>query len=56
MACQFGCGSNGKLANYVASGDCNARNVKDGNGVSVCTYLVRGAGYDVSCFTGQNST
>ncbi|WP_319798989.1 acyltransferase [Nitrobacter sp.] len=55
MACQFGCGANGKLANYVASGDCNARNVKDGNGVSVCTYLVRGAGYDVSCFTGQDS-
>jgi hypothetical protein len=56
MACQFGCGANGKLANYVASGNCNASNVKDGNGVSVCTYLVRGAGYDVSCFTGQNST
>lgn len=55
MACQFGCGSKGKLANYVASGDCNARNVKDGNGVSVCTYLLRGAGYDVSCFTGQQS-
>lgn len=55
MACQFGCGSKGKLANYMASGDCNARNVKDGNGVSVCTYLVRGAGYDASCFTGQQS-
>ncbi|MBN9499667.1 MAG: acyltransferase [Afipia sp. 62-7] len=55
MACQFGCGANGKLANYAASGDCNARNVKDGNGVSVCTYLVRGSGYDVSCFTGQQS-
>ncbi len=56
MACQFGCAKGGKLANYVASGDCNARNVKDGNGVSVCTYLVRGAGYDASCFTGQPST
>ncbi|SCB50151.1 acyltransferase [Rhizobium multihospitium] len=55
MACQFGCGGKGKLANYVAGGDCNAQNVKDGNGVSVCTYLVRGAGYDVSCFTGQQS-
>jgi hypothetical protein len=55
MACQFGCGSKGKLANYMASGDCNARNVKDGNGVSVCTYLMRGAGYDTSCFTGQQS-
>ncbi|MDF2119214.1 acyltransferase [Roseiarcaceae bacterium H3SJ34-1] len=55
MACQFGCGPNGKLANYTAGGDCNARNVKDGNGVSVCTYLMRGAGYDASCFTGQKS-
>jgi hypothetical protein len=56
MACQFGCGSKGKLANYAASGDCNARNVKDGNGVSVCSYLIRGAGYDASCFTGQPTT
>lgn len=56
MACQFGCGAKGKLANYLASGDRNARGVKDGNGVSVCTYLIRGAGYDVSCFTGQQST
>lgn len=55
MACQFGCGLGGKLANYAAGGDCNARNVKDGNGVSVCTYLVKGAGYDASCFTGQQS-
>lgn len=30
--------------------------MKDGNGVSVCSYLVRGAGYDVSCFTGQGQT
>lgn len=56
MACQFGCGARGKLANYMASGDCSARNVRDGNGVSVCTYLVRGAGYDVSCFTGRQPT
>lgn len=55
MACQFGCGPRGKLANYAASGDCNARNVKDGNGVSVCSYLIRGAGYDASCFTGGQS-
>ena len=53
MACQFGCGKGGKLANYAASGNCNASNVKDGNGVSVCSYLIRGAGYDASCFTGQ---
>lgn len=55
MACQFGCAKGGKLANYVAGGDCNARNVKDGNGVSVCTYLVRGSGYDASCFTREQS-
>lgn len=55
MACQFGCGSKGKLANYMASGDCNAGNVRDGNGVSVCSYLIRGSGYDVSCFTGQQA-
>ena len=55
MACQFGCGANGKLASYAAGGDCNAANVKDGNGVSVCSYLIRGAGYDVSCFTGQGT-
>ena len=55
MACQFGCGPRGKLANYAAGGDCNARNVKDGNSVSVCSYLIRGAGYDASCFTGSQS-
>ena len=53
MACQFGCGKFGKLANYLNGHDCSAQNVKDGNGVSVCTYLVRGAGQEVSCFTGQ---
>jgi hypothetical protein len=52
MACQFGCGAHGKLANYAATGNCNARSVEDGNGVSVCAYLIRGAGYDASCFTG----
>jgi hypothetical protein len=56
MACQFGCGAKGKLANYAAGGNCNAQNVKDGNGVSVCSYLIRGAGYDASCFTGQQPT
>jgi hypothetical protein len=56
MACQFGCGSNGKLANYLASRDCNAAGVKDGNGVSVCTYLIRGSGSDVSCFAGGQQT
>ncbi|MBN9489840.1 MAG: acyltransferase [Alphaproteobacteria bacterium] len=56
FACQFGCGKGGKLANYAASGDCNARNVKDGNLVSVCSYMIKGAGYDASCFTGGTST
>lgn len=53
MACQFGCGKGGKLYNYSQSKDCDARNVKDGNMNSVCNYLIKGAGYDVSCFTGQ---
>lgn len=44
-----------KFANCAVGGDCNAREVKDGNGVSLCNYLVRGAGYDASCFTGQPS-
>ncbi|TAZ83484.1 acyltransferase [Rhizobium ruizarguesonis] len=51
MACQFGCGSKGKLANYLRGRDCNARNVKDGNLVSVCRYLLRGMIFEVSCFT-----
>jgi hypothetical protein len=53
MACQFGCGKNGKLAKFVALKDCNNRKVKDGNLVSVCEYLKRGAGYRVDCFTGE---
>jgi hypothetical protein len=53
-ACQFGCGSNGKLANFVDSGfNCKAPGTTDGNGTSVCKYLISGTGYDVSCFTGQ---
>ena len=55
MACQFGCGANGKLANFAKGGDCTASNVLDGNGVSVCSYLQRGAGYDASCFTRQTA-
>ena len=50
MACQFGCASRGALGRVVASGDCDAG--RDGNGVSACTYLLRGAGYDVSAVTG----
>jgi hypothetical protein len=31
MACQFGCGKLGKLANFAASHNCDAANVKDGS-------------------------
>ncbi len=53
MACQFGCAKGGKLANYAADQgrNCNAAAVKDGNGESVCAYLIKGAGQNVSCFT-----
>ena len=56
MGCQFGCGRNGKLHNFAKMTpprNCDARSVKDGFGTSVCSYLVRGAGNDVSCFTGE---
>jgi hypothetical protein len=65
MACQFGCGPKGKLANFIANGDqCTQGNnpnkpnggsspTNDGNGVCVASYLQRGAGYDASCFTGD---
>lgn len=55
-ACQFGCqGTQGKLALLMADPnmDCDAREVKDGNLVSVCEYLIRGSGYDVSDLTGM---
>ena len=55
-ACQFGCGSGGKLSNLVRNGyNCDARNVKDGNLKSVCDYLIEGAGYGTSCITGNTS-
>jgi hypothetical protein len=54
MACQFGCGKFGLLANFVNGGkDCDASDVKDGFGVSVCSYLAKGVGKNVSCFTGE---
>lgn len=54
-ACQFGCGQGGKLYNLMASGlDCNAQDTKDGAGTSVCSYLISGAGYNVSCITDSN--
>ncbi len=63
MACQFGCGSKGKLANFEANGNqCIQGNnpnkpnggsspTNDGNGVCAATYLKKGTGYNVSCFT-----
>lgn len=54
MACQFGCGPNGKLGNLSKNGlNCDAPNVKDGNNKSVCDYLIDGAGRDVSEVTGN---
>lgn len=49
--CQFGCGIRGALGRYFRTGDCDQ--ARDGNGVSVCRYLIRGAGYDVSGVTGE---
>lgn len=56
FACQFGCGKDGKLDRLVQHGDCNARNVKDGNLKSVCDYLIRGAGNDVAGLTDGRAT
>jgi hypothetical protein len=54
-ACQFGCGKGGKLDNFVKAGfDCNAAGTKDGNGTSVCKYLISGAGFNVACITNNN--
>lgn len=54
MACQFGCGKNGKLDNLAKNGmNCDANAVKDGNNLSVCEYLIKGAGYDVSAVTNK---
>ena len=50
MGCQFGCASRGALGRYYQTGDCSA--ARDGNGLSVCSYLIRGAGFDVSAITG----
>ena len=52
-ACQFGCGNGGKLWTYWSRGDCDTPGVRDSNGMSVCTYLIRGSGYDVSAITGE---
>ncbi|WP_208598561.1 hypothetical protein [Acetobacter malorum] len=55
MACQFGCGSDGKLAHFVKNGySCTgAFNTADGYGTSVCKYLLTGANYNVSAITGD---
>ena len=51
-ACQFGCAYGGDLGIFHRTGDCDA--ARDGNGVSVCTYLIRGSGFDVSEITGSS--
>ena len=55
MACQFGCSKGGKLYNLMKSGlNCNSTDTKDGAGTSVCTFLISGSGYNVSCVTKSN--
>lgn len=56
MACQFGCGAGGKLDAFVKNGfSCNGpNNTRDGNGLSVCSYLVRGSGFDIAAVTGSS--
>ncbi len=55
-ACQFGCaGTKSKLYNLAkANLDCGAPNTRDGAGTSVCSYLISGTGFNVSCVTGNN--
>lgn len=50
-ACQFGCGTNGRLHRYFQHGDCDAANVKDGNEVSVCEFMLRATGLNVEAIT-----
>lgn len=53
-ACQFGCQSlNGKLGNYMKTGDCSASGSTDGNGHSVCSYLISGSAIPVEELTGM---
>ncbi|MDO5631622.1 MAG: peptidoglycan DD-metalloendopeptidase family protein [Paracoccus sp. (in: a-proteobacteria)] len=49
-ACQFGCSLNGALWNYYQTGDCDQG--RDGNGVSVCRYMIDGVGLNVAAVTG----
>jgi hypothetical protein len=57
MACQFGCGTGGKLDNFIRNGySCDGPNkTTDGNGTSICKYLVSGAGHNVEDITGNAS-
>ena len=58
MACQFGCGAGGKLDAFVKNGyNCTGpNNTRDANGVSACTYLARGAGFDVAAVTSNHTS
>ena len=53
MACQFGCGQGGAMYNFVKNNySCaDGKATSDGNGTSVCKYLVYGSGFDVSAIT-----
>jgi hypothetical protein len=57
MACQFGCGTGGKLDNFIRNGySCDGPNkTTDGNGTSICKYLVSGAGHNIEDITGNAS-
>jgi len=57
MACQFGCGTGGKLDNFIRNGySCDGPNkTTDGNGTSICKYLVSGAGHNIEAITGNAS-
>ena len=46
----------GKLNNLKNGGNCDDRASKDGANTSVCEFMLKGAGSDVSCFTGNPDT
>ncbi|MDR6293809.1 hypothetical protein E9232_006362 [Inquilinus ginsengisoli] len=57
-ACQFGCGTGGKLDNFIRNGySCDGPNkTSDGYGTSICQYLVSGGGYNIGDITGNQTT
>lgn len=51
-AAQFGTGRGSAMEKFAQTGSCAHG---DGYNTSVCKYMKQGAGYDVSCFTGQKT-